>query len=534
MDGKYIGWGIAAAIIVGALIFFSLPTFISEPEHPLGLSSTKLSLEVGDTEDLTVWSLPDGKKYSDISWSSDDESIVSVSGGTITAIKTGTAKITATAGDYRDDCIVTVSDSVEKPFTAYNPYSDRYDYAILSGEGFVGNGTTGGTLALTFNEGGYILISLAGYTWDWYTLTTNALGNPESDFNKINMQILSGDNVIAVSDYSFSTETEYHTFSTVNGITYNSTSCTSVIYAKGLQYGEYTVKFNLYQNSSDLLPLATVTGTFSLCQGDGRFDTTSQYDRSYAWRAAVNDSAKAKQFAMTLTYDYADYWNEMMLSKLGDIHYSNGLQNHKSVNEMPGFCVADSSVVKLQAALKEKFLAAFPTLPTDGQEYAQFLLSFVQISKVYEYDYAQNYNCTNHLDATDVWAFPSMTLYTGMGDCEDTSILLDTLYRLAGYGSGLIVLDDHVMGSVCLDSCTNYGTDASIDKAVYHGKKYFLCETTCISPVFFKKTTGSQEIYTYSASFDDKLTIQLYSHSYRLVGCVVGTLYEEYQFLELP
>lgn len=535
MDGKLVGYGIAVAVIVGALIYFSLPAFISEPEYPLGLSSTKLSLEVDDTEELTVWSLPKGTAYSEISWSSDDESVVSVSGGTVKALKTGTARITASVGGYRDDCIITVSDTVEHSFTAYNPYSDRYDYAVLSGEGFLGDGTNGGTLALAFNEGGYVLVSLAGYTWDWYTGTTKALGNPETDFNRISMRILSGDTAVAVSEYTFISSDEGHTFVTVDGITYNSSSSTSVIYAKGLKYGDYSVEFSLYKGSGDLTPVTTVSGNFSLCEGDGRYDTTYEYSRSYAWRAAVDDSAPAKQFSMTLTYRYSDYWNGVLMSKLCNIYYSNGLQNHRSIDQMTGFCTTDASVTALQENLKAKYQAAFPLLAADGQEYSQFLLSFTQLTKVYEYDYNQNYNCASVNNGTDVWAYPSMTLYTGMGDCEDTSILLCTLFRLAGYDAGLIVLEDHVMASVCLESCTDYGTDATIDKAVYHGDEYYLCETTVISPVFYKDTsTPGSTIYTYSASFNDKLLIESYDHSYRLVGCPVGSLYEEYQFIKLP
>ncbi len=525
---------LGAMVVVSAAMVWAVSAVVTADDEALGLSSTKLSMEVDGTEDLTVWSLPEGSSYTDIAWSSDDETVVTVSGGTVTALKTGTATVTASIGSHRDDCVITVSETVEDTgLTVYNPYSDDFDCAVLTGEGFLGDTDTGGMLALTFNEGGYVAISLAGYSWDWSTFAGKSLGSPMSDFNLITMKVLSGETELAVSEYRFRGPSA-HVFTTSEGLTYNSSSANPAMYVKGLADGTYTAEFSLYRNTSDTGPQATVSGTFELRQGDGRYDTSSEYTRSYAWMVAVDDTAGAKKVSLSMTYSYADYWNSVMLSKQKNIYYNNGVQNHSSVGQMPGFCVRDGSVTGLEQSLKNLFLEKYPSLTADGQEYAQFLLTFVQICYFYENDYAQNGDCDAYMSGTDVWAYPSMTLYSGMGDCEDTSLLLDALYRQAGFDAALIVPSGHAMAAVVLESFDDYGTDGDFAFAQEQGDRYYFCETTSVSPVLYIDTVSQpgKRIYTYTASFKDKTTIESFDHEYRLVGCVTeDVLYADFTFL---
>ena len=60
-----------------------------------------IELETGDASALT--------------WSSSDETVVTVSGGLAVAQGEGTATVTATSGKYQDTITVTVSDSGERP-----------------------------------------------------------------------------------------------------------------------------------------------------------------------------------------------------------------------------------------------------------------------------------------------------------------------------------------------------------------------------------------------------------------------------------
>lgn len=86
----------------------------------VSLNKTELSLQVGQSETLTA-SAPEGAL---LSWSSSDESVATVSGGTVTAVAEGSATITvrATVNDsaYTAQCAVTVTaaDDVTVTFVA--------------------------------------------------------------------------------------------------------------------------------------------------------------------------------------------------------------------------------------------------------------------------------------------------------------------------------------------------------------------------------------------------------------------------------
>jgi uncharacterized repeat protein (TIGR02543 family) len=79
----------------------------------ISLSSTALSLTAGSAKTLTVSVTPDNASNKSVIWSSSDETTASVSGGTVTGIKAGTAVISATAADTSSgtltaSCTVTV------------------------------------------------------------------------------------------------------------------------------------------------------------------------------------------------------------------------------------------------------------------------------------------------------------------------------------------------------------------------------------------------------------------------------------------
>ena len=81
---------------------FGQPTNVS-------LSSTTLSMNVGDTKILTATITPNDVPKKDITWTSSDISIATVSNGTVTAISPGTVTITAkTYNGKNAKCMVTV------------------------------------------------------------------------------------------------------------------------------------------------------------------------------------------------------------------------------------------------------------------------------------------------------------------------------------------------------------------------------------------------------------------------------------------
>ena len=77
------------------------------------LDKTSLSMKAGDTETLKATVNPTDATDKTITWMSSDVSVVTVSEGKLTAKDSGTATITAKAGNCTADCTVTVSVDVE-------------------------------------------------------------------------------------------------------------------------------------------------------------------------------------------------------------------------------------------------------------------------------------------------------------------------------------------------------------------------------------------------------------------------------------
>ena len=88
-----------------------------------GVSDGKLSLKVGASAQLTATVKPDNATNKTVSWDSSDNSVAKVSDGKVTALKAGTATITATAGDISSLITVTVAD-VPVPVTSVSVSGD--------------------------------------------------------------------------------------------------------------------------------------------------------------------------------------------------------------------------------------------------------------------------------------------------------------------------------------------------------------------------------------------------------------------------
>ena len=105
------------------------------------LDKTSVEIEEGATETITATVEPANADNKDIEWTSDDDSIATVAGGVITAVKAGTVKITATAKDgsgIKAECTVTVIGPLKGSFIKYDvEYTDtfysNYQYTNING-----------------------------------------------------------------------------------------------------------------------------------------------------------------------------------------------------------------------------------------------------------------------------------------------------------------------------------------------------------------------------------------------------------------
>ncbi len=92
------------------------PVPSEKPLTGITLNKDSLELEKGATETLTVsYSPADTTDSKDVTWTSNDESIATVSDGTVTAVGKGTATITAKVGNYEASCSVTVTEKEVTP-----------------------------------------------------------------------------------------------------------------------------------------------------------------------------------------------------------------------------------------------------------------------------------------------------------------------------------------------------------------------------------------------------------------------------------
>lgn len=80
----------------------------------VSVSPESISLECGETKQLTAKISPENATAGDITWTSSDEAIATVSSdGTVTGISKGTATVTATVSGKSGTCEVTVTQKVQ-------------------------------------------------------------------------------------------------------------------------------------------------------------------------------------------------------------------------------------------------------------------------------------------------------------------------------------------------------------------------------------------------------------------------------------
>ena len=88
-------------------------TPVSVPATSITLNASSQNLITGESFTLTATVEP-AKTTDTVVWSSSNEAVATVSDGTVTSAKAGTTEITATAGNVKATCTVTVSDPVYK------------------------------------------------------------------------------------------------------------------------------------------------------------------------------------------------------------------------------------------------------------------------------------------------------------------------------------------------------------------------------------------------------------------------------------
>ena len=107
----------------------SFKVTVNAPITGISLDKETLSLTEGETETLTATIKPSNATDKTITWTTSNSAVATVDGGVVTAVKAGTATITATAGGYSASCVVTVEAAV-RPITSLAELSNSSVYYI--------------------------------------------------------------------------------------------------------------------------------------------------------------------------------------------------------------------------------------------------------------------------------------------------------------------------------------------------------------------------------------------------------------------
>ena len=465
-----IGVAIVAVIAIVALtvVYGIISMEDDDVDLSFELTTTETTVGIGQEKYIIT-----GMAYTSVIegmvWSSSDPDIVTVeadpecrNAATITGVAEGDAVVSVTSGEYvRSADIHVTADPAENELKVYNTYTSEKDYALLKGDGF-----EKGVLSLAFNYGGTAIITLSGYTEEMLSKSESCTGNASKDFSRVTMNVkdTTVGRTVAEGQYYYSLMAKDY----VGDLT---------LTVGGLSVGHsYSVSFYLTPNGGTGY---WVTGTFTYNSNDGSMDGTNLFKSTYAW------VYEGQRFSFETEFPYGVYSRYHTQNEDYVVGYvSDGKTVYRNSAaagyEETFFCRSNSVITDLEGKLRAEYLRVYGTgASVTGQAYADFILGFVQINWYYEYDHEQYVTFS---DNVDYWTFPMETIYSGCGDCEDTSVLCTTLFAAAGYAAGVYDIPGHAMSAVCIEGYEAPESSSAGDRILYTdiggGKVYYGCETT--------------------------------------------------------
>lgn len=236
------------------------------------------------------------------------------------------------------------------------------------------------------------------------------------------------------------------------------------LYWSACSPGDYTITVCCYASESAYRSGGvgkTYTGTILI---DGTIH------REYAWTYGGDG------YKVDASFEFSEYrtYRDMNTSGRGLVSADYG--------DSTGFVIVDETVQSLSSGLQTEYLMN-KGAETDllGQDYADFILSFVQCCICYPaYDDSHRADLVVY-GQNEYFAYPLETLYYGMGDCEDTSILAAALYVASGYSAAMVLVPCHALVGVAVDGYVvpTYNADLyEILEGEVAGKTYYAGETT--------------------------------------------------------
>ena len=181
------------------------------------------------------------------------------------------------------------------------------------------------------------------------------------------------------------------------------------------------------------------------------------------------------------SFSYGDYQHTVYVDvSLGEyMRYAHASGIPDDVRHSPDaadgarFIVADGAVATLVQRLQTEFSAHYGGTPTDGPEFAEYILCFVQSCITVGSD-------TYYHSASVYWAFPAETLYMAVGDSGDLAVLAASMLSAAGYDAGIAVVNGHGFAAVSLDgySASEVPDGCRSLTISQGGARYLICEVS--------------------------------------------------------
>lgn len=189
-------------------------------------------------------------------------------------------------------------------------------------------------------------------------------------------------------------------------------------------------------------------------------------EKEYSW------DVDSKSYSFSISFSYLDYYN----CRIKDVDRS------PRSNDYTGFVQDDAIISEISEKLK--------ILNAEGSdaELANLALSFVQICIQYPPFVSDGGGSTSFIMSPDKYLtgydnygfYPLETLFHGMGDCEDTSILAASLFKSLGFDTALFMLPGHAMACIVMDLCVtsnNMQYPYELIKGIKEDVTYYVCET---------------------------------------------------------
>ena len=201
----------------------------------------------------------------------------------------------------------------------------------------------------------------------------------------------------------------------------------------------------------------------------GRQQETADITVTYNW-TYENEFHFKMPFTYTLTVERS-YYNRMMGSQIdrsGTSSADRYINDGNVVFGVSDYVVVDEYIKKVSADLQALYKEKFGDF-TVTDDYVKFVTAFVQICIVYDYDEGTS--------GREYWRYPLETLCDGMGDCEDTSILLAALIDAKDLNGGVVLVPGHAMCAVKSSDLT-YTYYYNLNHSSVYDTYFFPIETT--------------------------------------------------------